>query len=223
MSYYWSDNASHILSLYSAERPELGVPDADIVMAEEKLAVRLPFVLREFCRAYGQRSEFTSVSQTLLRPSEMFWHSNGLVICIENQGVCYWGISRSELWQDNPPVQYIYNEPDSDWLPSHRHLSDFLDYIVYWHVLAGGAPHGGYGRGRRSAPDRAILQSDWQRIELASVPAGIRPEAGFATWPLYVRDGCIVDGFWFPGIAAKTSVMVETVLELLQVELDHIW
>jgi hypothetical protein len=116
------------------------------------LGVRLPAVLREFHLAWGQRTDWARTVQTILAPIELFWHADGLVIGVENQGVYFWGISRTDLSQDNPPVKYIYDGPEAQWLPSHKQLCDFLDYLVYWHVLAGGAPHGGYCMGRFVAP-----------------------------------------------------------------------
>ena len=74
-------------------------------------------------------------------------------------------------------------------MPSHAHLSDFLDRLTYEHALSGGAMHGGYtGPFRHQEFQRTWLEQHWHR---ATVGSGVlwEADANDNDHPLYVRPG----------------------------------
>src|SRR5262249_15900246 len=90
-------------------RPEDGVPEASVAAGEQRLGLRLPKVLREFYLLAGNLKRINRAQERLLPPDnparlefpgsydEITIAEGGLVLYLENQGGCMWGIDSAHL------------------------------------------------------------------------------------------------------------------------------
>jgi len=178
-----------------------------IAATEAGLGVRLPAPLRIFYQAWGRRKDLTQINQYLLGPTGLVWRPDALVFCVENQGCCWWAIERKVLEEPDPPV--VIADPENwnikdiqaplTWMPSHAHLSDFLDTITYFHALSGGAIHGGWTK--RFHPQElqdAWLEQHWHRTTVGPMVFG-PVDTYDGDLPFYVRNGQALA--WFHGVS----------------------
>jgi hypothetical protein len=175
----WSEQSPHIRTLYHPWRESDGYEEPVIAAAEARLGTRLPSPLRIFYQAWGQHEGMTRTTHFLIGPVGLVRRPDALVICLENQGCCWWGIERHVLGELDPPV--VIADPENwdvrdthaplIWMPSHAHLSDFLDRLTYEHAFAGGAIHGGYGVTKTSSHQEfphGWLEQHWKRATVGS-------------------------------------------------------
>ncbi len=183
MSFNWSRNAPHIRSLYRPWREGDGYPEADLVLAEASLGIRLPALLREFYLYWGTRDDLCRSRERVLRPQELFVRSGSLVFCIENQGVLYWGIRPEFACEHDPPVHFLYDPDVEEDLTrlSHVRLSAFLDALAYAHAFAGGAAHGGVSRGGADRPDALTGSPELGGVGPGVAHLGPHPRPRYAT------------------------------------------
>ena len=109
------------------------------------------------------------------------------------------------------------------WMPSHAHLSDFLDRLTYEHALSGGAMHGGYtGPFRHQEFQRTWLEQHWHR---ATVGSGVlwEADANDNDHPLYVRPGQALAWSHGCGIAVRDVGALDEIGQALQITWMHCW
>jgi len=111
--------------------------------AEARLGLSLPRMLRDFGRRFGWEGPLASARETLLSPESWRIRGGALVFCVENQGVVLWGIRRSDLAQDDPPVYVAENREPLHWTWDHDRLSDFFLTLAYWQGIVGAKIYGG--------------------------------------------------------------------------------
>jgi hypothetical protein len=56
-----------------------------------------------------------------------------VIICCENQGVCFAGIKKEDLLQDNPPVYFSFDR--KDWKLGCNNLFNYIHCFVYYNVV----------------------------------------------------------------------------------------
>lgn len=193
MSYQWSRNAIHIQSLFRPWEMGDGWEESSVNSAEQALSIRFPTVLRNFYLSWGKRSDYNHSNDVLLEPKETFEHLGHLVICIENQAVNFWGIPIIQLNEPDPPVNYIYNEKtDTEWKPSQKQLTSFLDVLLYHHAFAA---HGVSAQvpEERWSTIKGLVIKHYTELQLDSTPWGIRPSEEFDHWTLYIKPGIAID------------------------------
>lgn len=228
----WSKQSPHIRTLYAPWQLGDGYEESIITTAEERIGSRLPAPLRVFYQAWGQRKDLTQTNQVLLGPGKLMQWPDVLIFCVENQGGSYWAIESNALREADPPVLIAEvplrkGMPDLSsppvWEPSHAHISDFLDSLIYQHAFWGGAIHGGSGHFQPQAFHQAWLEHHWHSI-MARVIAFplMRPEDGEK--PLYIRDGLALD--WSPKectVVARSIEDLDEIGQILQVMWTHRW
>jgi hypothetical protein len=198
----WSEQSPHIRTLFRPWQPGDGYDEATIQLAEGRLSLRLPTLLRTFYLAWGRRRDMTQLHNPLLNPDALKVAANTLMFCAENQAVLYWGVPCEALNEADPPVLVTYAGPSGwrvaselDWRPSHAHLSGFLDSLTYLHAFCGGAVHAGATQPHipnLSASQVAWLEEHWNKARVSPIFFQlIGPDSLIdSTWPtLYVRDG----------------------------------
>ena len=225
MTFHWSKNAPHIVSVFLPWQQNDGYDSETLVMAESRLNLCLPVVLKHFYRAWGRRDDITRFRENLLPPEYLSVQSGFLVFAEENQAVYQWGIPCDFLKHENPPVYYalqLSDHSEAVWELSHRHISDFLDYLTYGHALAGGAPYGGAAQDQLNEVQLDEVQRTWVTIELASVPMGLVPEPD-SQWLLYGRQGIVMDPLRQVWIAAQSFDALETVRQQLCLTWNYQW
>jgi len=237
----WSQQSPHIRALYHPWQPGDGYEENVIAAAEARLGVRLPAPLRIFYQAWGQRKDMTQTNQTLLGPTELVLQPGALVFCLENQAVCSWAIPHEDLADANPPVvrteefqewhwsegfqERHWAEVDAPihWMPSHVHLSDFLDTLTYQHAFWGGALHGGSGCFHPQGFHEAWLEQHWHRSMVRPMAIGAA-DGNDPDIPLYRRNGLILcqSQSWCH-VAARSVEDLDTIAEELQITWERRW
>jgi hypothetical protein len=179
----------------------------DLDVAEQRLGLRLPAAVRECYALLGGRPELTSNQDRLFRPSELDFKGDALVYRWENQGVVWWGISRSDLdgRQPDPPTRVIDRASWHPWLPSFS--AACVEMVLSEWMLGGDETLTDNGQLADDGPE--LLERRYTRLALPEypsinlVPPGIRWFAGpgvmlredCRTW-LWVRarDEAALDG-----------------------------
>src|ERR1700753_263602 len=169
----WSEQSSHIRTMYAPWHPDDRYEEDVIQAVEAQMGSNLPTPLRTFYLAWGRRKDLTQFNQVLVGPDELIMRPDALIFCFENQAICSWAIRREDLTQTDPPVvvadalpDWKWSEIDAplNWMSSHAHISDFLNTLTYHHALCGGAIHGGYTKGLRYQEyQNAWLEQYWHR------------------------------------------------------------
>src|SRR5579885_1718914 len=104
MEFDWSEQSTHIRTLYAPWQPGDGYEENMISAQEARLGVQMPPPLRTFYQAWGKRKDMTQSNQRLLGPAELVLRPDALIFCIENQACCCWAIEHEDLEDANPPV-----------------------------------------------------------------------------------------------------------------------
>lgn len=234
----WSEQSSHIRSLYRPWQPGDGYEEAEIEAAEARLGIRLPATLRNFYRAWGKRRDLASLVDPLLPPNELEMREDTLLFWVENQAAYFWGIRREALEETDPSV-YVQFSERGEWAmeeelrrnPTHPHLSNFLDDMGYLHAFCrGGAIHGGWTK--HPIPDLpaqhiAWLEENWNKARVTPRVFGLDPTIeNWATLygpTLYVRDGV---AFWWSSVgclAAHEADVVDEIAQRFQINWVERW
>lgn len=233
----WSEQSPHIRSLYRPWQPGDGYDEATIQEAEARIGVRLPAPLRTLYRAWGHRSDLTMRQNFLRNLETMEVTTDTLIIFVENQATCCWGIPCAALTEADPPVAITDAAEQAigwehDWRPFQAHLSDFLDDMTYLHAFLGGAAHGAWTR--RDAPTPALpahhmawLEEYWSKATVRPWAFGLMPNAtdtDLGPWAtLYVRDG---QAFYTLGehhVVARQASAVDEIGQRFQITWARRW
>jgi hypothetical protein len=134
---FWSEYRAFVGRILAPLDADDGVPEEEIVRAEERLGFRLPRLLREFYLLTGRRTDINGAQDMLVEP-ECLEVAEGdvLVFHDENQSVVLWGIRLSDIGRDNPPVVMADNDKTLVWEPAHEHLSEFLFTMLLWQAVS---------------------------------------------------------------------------------------
>jgi len=104
-----------------------GLPEDDIVRAEQRLGLALPEALRTWYRLAGRRLDLGGYQDRLLPPGRLQIAHDVLVFYVESHRAVEWGVRASDLSRGDPPV--VIADPEvlgrRVWLPEAGRLSDF--------------------------------------------------------------------------------------------------
>lgn len=132
---YFSDTTSRMCTaLFGPIAAANGVSESVIAAAEATLGVPIPAILREYYRLVGNMRDLRDANNHLHPPAKLYVLNDVLVFCEENQHCIVWGVKRSDLSQDDPPVFKAL--PDGlEWEQFHSRLSLFLFNHVCWQAV----------------------------------------------------------------------------------------
>jgi hypothetical protein len=149
-----------------------GYTSEEIADGARRLDLRLPTKLTRFYQDAPVRGPLGTVQEQVLGPHELRVASGTLLFCVENQGVCLWGIPLDRINEDDPPVVRAANEAVLAWEPDHDRLSDFLVTLVYWQCVNGALGNTGIA----DAPEGVVqkVPALWPEIALGPNTWGIR-------------------------------------------------
>jgi hypothetical protein len=229
----WSEQSSHIRTLYRPWRPDDGYEEVTIRAAEAQLGIHLPTSLRSFYRTWGRRRDLTRTREHLLGPDGLVIRAGVLIFCVENQATCYWAVRCEDLEESNPPIVVALvacgqsmREAASTltWRLSHAHLSDFLDDLTYEHALSGGAVHGGYSNHFRPQEDQyAWLERQWRHATVTPMCLGMEPGTVLDRPFLHVRDGQALAIMYGCSAAVCEAEALDEISQQLQVTWVQRW
>lgn len=227
MVFEWSSNGAHIQTLYPSWTLESGYSEDAICALEKNIGIKLPLMLRNFYKSWGRCKGLTDAQEVIFMLEEVKIWNTGLVFCIENQGVFYWAVQQEEMYLDNPPVWYAYNEEVFlGWNLSHTHLSHFLDALAYHQAFSGGARHGAISQNRPTQKQIDLIQHNWRKRDIESVPWGIYPDAYPRPhcWSIYTSPGQAIDiGVFALYVATQNTEDIGEIKQLLDIEWKYTW
>jgi hypothetical protein len=122
-----------------------GCSKGQLASAEQRLGLRLPRRLRDYCLLAGAWERLNGEFNRLRAPEELVVAGKALVFYEENQLVCLWGILLDALELDDPPVVRAQNDNAFNWVPDHPRVSDFFASMAYWNAVNGAAAYVGVG------------------------------------------------------------------------------
>jgi hypothetical protein len=163
---FWQNYEADIARLFGPLSPDDGIADDELTMAEQRLGLRLPRLLREFYLRAGGREDLNKSHERLLEPNDLLIQDDVLVFYEENQAVVLWGIAVSDIAESDPLVREAANS-DSDPLQWSEFcsLSKFLRYMLYWQGVCGGMPCTGVAEASTETVQRVELL--WPYVPLA--------------------------------------------------------
>lgn len=227
MPYHWSENAKIGLSFLPEWHPGCAISERELRMAEDHIDIRFPTVLRNFYLDWGNHKELTTTTHHVLHPSQCYIKDSQLIFAVENQAVLFWGIALSHLEEDNPPVDFAYNEGSSfEWRVLHQKASQFLDWLLFGHAFHDETDlyRGGFGLVESYERLSTFLElRKFSLIQLDSTSWGLRPESEERKWPIYYTDDSLLT--ICPGLSIKTS-NPDVIAELdrtLEVKWQYVW
>jgi hypothetical protein len=160
----WNDFESRVAELFPPLSPGDGLPEADLIEAEQRLGFRLPGKLREYYRRTGRRGDLNHSFNRLAAPGALNVFGDVLVFYEESQNVIVWGIRLADIGQEDPPVLRSENQDELVWGPDHEHLSGFFVTMLYWQAANGGLPY--VGATMIDETEIPAIRSHWKHVEL---------------------------------------------------------
>ena len=112
----------------------MGFSQEEITSAIEKFN-SLPKILIQYYQEMGKHEILNHAQNNLLSPNELVEIGDYVIFYTENQYVAQWGISKKDLFKENPPVYVTYDE--ETFLKETETLSDFLISSGYLHACFG--------------------------------------------------------------------------------------
>ncbi|MCW3463054.1 SMI1/KNR4 family protein [Chitinophaga nivalis] len=157
-----------IRKLYNlSEDANQGYTEEVLAAMEERLQIQLPSSLRQYYLTLGNNKVVNDTFNRLLTPADTgFTEDDYLVFYEENQGVVLWGIKRTDLQQDNPPVYGTYNPAGQEWFLDAGTTENFLLSMAYWNGALGGLPHTAFTEEEAdlTAENIRIITDNWQEL-----------------------------------------------------------
>ena len=121
----------------------------------------MPAVLIRLYRLTGRRDDLHQAHNYLALPEDLEVSDEHLVFYHENQEVCSWGIPRTRLSEEDPPVHVRFDE--DAWRLDHERLSDFLVAMLLFQASMGGMAHSGFVE---EFSQEIVAPEGWRRIEI---------------------------------------------------------
>jgi hypothetical protein len=168
-----------------------GASDAEVEAAQQSLGLVLPAALQETYRLLGRRPDLTSNQDVLLAPGQCRWDEAGevLVFRVENQACAHWGIRRSDLAAEDPPVVFEAGDGWQPFLP--RTSLAAVEMVLTETVLGGDLLDNAC---ELSSELLALVTGRYQRLHFPDYPMWADPTSSPIRW--YAAPGQLlrVDG-----------------------------
>lgn len=157
---FWIEYPRLVAQVFTPLTPEDGLPEADVIEAEQRLEVSLPVLLRNFYLRAGKREDINATYNHLFSPQKLEVHEGCLIFFTENQGVIEWGIPLDSLGEPDPPV-WNYMDSGEPWRPDMPTLSGFLATQFVLQAVMG---QGEFGEVNTSLSRFEAATVDWERF-----------------------------------------------------------
>lgn len=118
-----------IKELFDIEDNTFGFPEEAIQMAENRLGVKFPTVLKSYYQELGMHQKLNQTQDRLIDLEKLAIDKSGvLVFYTENQHTAIWGIKKEDLEQSNPKV---YRQDDKEWELDSYSLHAFFNSMAF--------------------------------------------------------------------------------------------
>jgi len=142
---FWNEYRHLVAQYYGALTEADGIPELDVLAAEQRLGFQLPQLLRDLYLVAGRREDIHQSHDCLFSPEALEVVDDAILFYTENQNVIHWGILISEMEQEDPTVFYAENMDPLVWKPFQMLLSQFLRIMLLWQGIMGGMAYSGVG------------------------------------------------------------------------------
>ena len=184
--------------------------------AEQRLGAPLPSALRTLHLRTGKVAALHATHNRLVALDDLGFVSDHLVIYEENQAAIVWGIARSVLAEDDPPVaqgQPRQRGTGARFKAEFRSVSEFAAAQGAWQAVQGGLPFVGVWQ----QPARG------QRVDARSLTRALGPSllvtTGMRAW-LVAGGVAVLAGRSYLGLATRKAAQFRAASARLGVELD---
>ncbi len=116
-------------------KEEEGMPIKEIEIAERRLQLKLPNILREFHLAVGNMTLLTNSTDRFFPLSEIFCLDGKLVFAEEQTGNGYWGININERYNKDAAVYIsatMQGSEDIIWLNESVGITEFIHSTMFY-------------------------------------------------------------------------------------------
>ena len=137
------DSIEILAAIYGPFTEEHRVPESVIETAENRLGFRLPSALRTLYAETGEATALHAAHNALVPPYRVDFAGDHLVFYEENQSVVVWGIERTRLGEEDPPVdQGQLDQATGRWtfVSEFASVSEFACAQGAWQAVQGGLP-----------------------------------------------------------------------------------
>jgi hypothetical protein len=139
------------------------MPLRRIELAEKRLGVVAPQVLRAYYQIAGRETRLNGAFNRLLPPEEWIVDQKHLIFMEENQAVVLWGVAATGKDVVDPAVYVGVNGDEIEWHREHRQCSTFLSVMLHWQgAFGGGLPF--TSTAVASVALRRILRRNWRFV-----------------------------------------------------------
>ncbi len=114
-------------------KPEDGIHEELILMAEKTLGVKFDKSLRAFYLSIGNVKVLTTIHNQILSPGSAYIEDGYLIFMEENQGVVSWGI-KLEDHDLADPIIWQRNNSENKWYSEDMELSKLLESMFNWYI-----------------------------------------------------------------------------------------
>jgi hypothetical protein len=197
--------------------PEDGESEASISVAEARLALRLPAVLREYYLLAGRFDRFNRAHNELRRPDEWSVDGDKLVFLDENQYVVSWGVDAGTSPDDDPPIYQAENVQgrQTEWFVEHEPCSEFL--IVMLHLQAAWGGYEFLGWSEIESESLTKFLTGWTSTGSVKELLAFNRPGGAAC---VLKSGASSQ-LYVEGRTEQDFELIENELKAVGVELDH--
>jgi hypothetical protein len=134
---------------------DAAIPADAVVAAEHRLGFALPGALRELYLRTGSSEAIHASHNTIVPLDRLDFADDHLIFYEENQGVVSWGIARTRVSEDDPPVDQ--GQPPAGhagwaFYPEFDSVSHFACAQAAWQAIQGGLPFVGAREGDGRGP-----------------------------------------------------------------------
>lgn len=202
------------------------VSASEVLAAEARLGVKLPAALVALYRRTGRATSLHESHNRLVTLEQVDFAGDHLVFYEENQDVVVWGIERSRLADDDPPVDQ--GQPTAapnvgTFYPEFASVSEFARAQGAWQAVQGGLPY----VGALTSPAMRARSSEAQALAANAAPARAFRDslgepaletAGMLAW--LVDGGVFVDARGYLGLATREASQFEAACVGLGIEVE---
>lgn len=155
-----------IKSLYQIDG--CGIKHDVIEKTERRLCCQLPKVFKDFYQQFGLSENINNSFNHILSLDGIGFKDDYLILAKEHQSVCFWGIKKLDLNQDNPKVYVCYDIDDKKptWHLENDTLDKFFIMTSLFNGTMGGLAYHANTLNKLSANHSVIKMviDDWQEM-----------------------------------------------------------
>jgi hypothetical protein len=167
----WKQLRDFIAHWYTPITVGDGVRADELAAIEQRNGITMPQALREWYQIAGKRRELTSGQNEFRTPDTFGTRIDGeyVILYVENQDVCRWGIRLRDLALEDPPV-FLSDDVQGTWILETTTLSEFIFQVVVFEASIETDTYGRHGLAEVTLDNEMIELLQWRfdKLHLSS-------------------------------------------------------